>query len=102
MDIGIRTSERDVDALYMLVFVKNEYQLLCEVCSKPYPPRTQHRPICVTVNPVLVSRHTAFRRRFNLRKANWSGYATDVDILVDGVDPTPENYERVVEAIRVK
>ena len=64
-------------------------------------PRTQHRPICVTVNPVLVSRPTAFRRRFNLRKANWSGYATDVDILIDEVDPTPENYERFVEVIRV-
>ena len=36
-----------------------------------------------------------------MRKANWSGYATDVDILVDEVDPTPENYERFVEAIRV-
>ena len=64
-------------------------------------PRTQHHPICVTVNPVLVSRPTAFRRRFNLRKANWSGYATDVDILIDEVDPTPENHERFVEVIRV-
>ena len=44
---------------------------------------------------------TAFRRRFNMRKANWSGYATDIDILIDEVDPTPENYERFVEAIRV-
>ena len=64
-------------------------------------PRTQHRPICVTVNPVLVSRPTAFRRRFNLRKANWSGYATDVDIFIDEVEPTVENYERFVEAICV-
>ena len=64
-------------------------------------PRTQHRPICVTVNPVRVSRSTAFRRRFNLRTENWSGYATDVDILIDEVDPTPENYERFVGAIRV-
>ena len=64
-------------------------------------PRTQHRPICVTVKPVLVSRPTAFRRRFNLRKANWIGYALDVDILIDEVDPTPENYERFVEAIGV-
>ena len=75
-------------------------------------PRIQHRPICVTVNHVLVSRPTAeqflieldisaieeyviiiiitaFRRRFNLRKANWSGYATDVDVLIDEVDPSP-------------
>ena len=64
-------------------------------------PRTQHRPICVTVNHVLVSRPTAFRRRFNLSKANWSGYATNVDILIDEVDPIPENYEWFVEDIRV-
>ena len=60
-------------------------------------PRTEHRPIYVTVNHVLVSRPTAFRRRFNLRKANWSGYATNIDILIDEVDPTPENYERFVK-----
>ena len=70
------------------------------MCVNPIP-HTQHRPICVTVNPMLVSRPTAFRRRFNLRKANWSGYATDVDIHIDEVDPTPDNYERFVEAIRV-
>ena len=64
-------------------------------------PRTQHRPICVTVNHVIVSQPTAFRRRFNLRKASWSGYTTDVDILIDEVDPTPENYEMFVEVIRV-
>ena len=64
-------------------------------------PHTLYRPICVTVNPVLVSPPTAFRRRFNLRKENWSRYATDVDILIDEVDPTPENYERFVEAMRV-
>ena len=63
-------------------------------------PLTQHRPICVTVNHVLVSRPTAFTRRFNLRKQNWSGYATDVDMLIDEVHP-PEIYERFVEAIRV-
>ena len=36
-----------------------------------------------------------------MRKENWSGYATDVDILIDEVDPIPENYERFVEAIHV-
>ena len=64
-------------------------------------PLTQYRPLCDTSNTVLVSRPTAFRRRFNLRKANWSGYAIDVDILIEEVDPTPENYERFVEVIRL-
>ena len=34
-------------------------------------------------------------------KANWSGYATDVDVLIEEVDPTTETYEWFVEAIRV-
>ena len=61
-------------------------------------PSTQHRPICVTV---LVSRPTIFRRRFNQRKADWSGYATDINILIDEDDLTPENNDRFVEAICV-
>ena len=65
-------------------------------------PSTQHCPICVTVNHVLVLRPTAFRRRFNSKKANWSAYAIDIDILIDEVDPTPENYDMYVEAICVK
>ena len=84
-----------------LIFVSSSIDNMCVKSVLNPIPRTQHRPICVTVNPVLVSRPTAFRRRFNLRKANWSGYATDVDILIDEVDPTPENYERFVEVIRV-
>ena len=48
---------------------------------------------------MLVSRPTAFGRCINLRKANWSVYVTYVDILIDEVDSTPENYERFVEAI---
>ena len=55
----------------------------------------------VTVNPVFSSQPTAFRKRFNLRKENWSGYTTDVDILIDEVDPTPENYDGFVEAMRM-
>ena len=50
---------------------------------------------------MLVSRATTFRRLFDLRKVNWTGYATDVDILIEKVDPTPENNERFVEAICV-
>ena len=84
-----------------LIFASSSIDNMCVKSVLNPIPRTQHRPICVTVNHVLVSQPTAFRRRFNLKKANWSGYATDVDIPVDEVDPTPENYERFVEAIRV-
>ena len=84
-----------------LIFASSSIDNMCVKSVLNPIPRTQHRPICVTVNTVLVPRPTAFRRRFNLRKANWSGYATDVDIRIHEVDPTPENTERFVEAICV-
>ena len=84
-----------------LIFASSSIDNMCVKSVLNPIPRTQHRHMCVTVNLVLVSRPTAIRRRFNLRKANWSGYETNVDILVDEVDPTPENYERFVEAIRM-
>ena len=84
-----------------LIFASSNIDNMCVKSVLNSIPRTQHRPICVTVNSVFVSRPTAFRRRFNLRKTNWNRYATDVDILIDEDDPTPENYERFVEAIRV-
>ena len=84
-----------------LIFASSSTDNMCVKSVLNPNLHTQHLPICVTVNPVLVSRPTAFRRRFNLRKANWSGYATDVDILIEEVDPIPETYERFVEVIRV-
>ena len=84
-----------------LIFASSSIDNMCVKSVLNPIPNTQHHPICVTVNPVLVSRSATFRRRFNPRKTNWSGYATDIDTLIDEVDPTPENYDRFVEAIRV-
>ena len=57
-------------------------------------PRTQHRPICVTVHPVIVPQPTPFRRRFNLRKAKWDDVSTDFDEAIEDVEPIPLNYNR--------
>ena len=64
-------------------------------------PHTQHRPICVRVEPVVVPQATPFRRRFNLRKADWIGYATELDKLILDVEPTPANYNHFVERLRM-
>jgi len=84
-----------------LIFASSSIDNMCVKSVLNPIPHTQHRPICITVNPVLVAQPTAFRRRFNLRKANWSGYSTDVDMLIQEVEPTPENHEKFVKAIRV-
>ena len=60
-----------------------------------------NRPICVTVKPVIVPQPTPFRRCFNLRKAHWLGYSTQVDQNINEVDATPECYEKLVGIIRM-
>ena len=74
------------------------------MCEKsvldPIPP-TQHRPICVSVNPVIVAQPNTFRRRFNLKKADWEGFSTDLVSNIEEVDAIPENYERFVEMLRM-
>ena len=50
-------------------------------------PHTQHRSICVSVQPVVVPQPTPFRRRFNFRKADWNGYSTELDNSIEDVEP---------------
>ena len=74
---------------------------MCEKSILDPIPHTQHRPICVTVKPVIVPQPTPFRRRFNLRKTDWLGYSTQVDQNIDEIDATPECYEKFDGIIRI-
>ena len=76
------------DLMFDIINIGN----MCEKSILDPIPHTQHRPICVT--PVTVPPHTPFRRHFNLRKAEWLGYSTQVDQNFDEVDNTPEGYEK--------
>ena len=57
-----------------LIFVSSNILDIREKSVLDSIPRTQHRSICVTVNPVIVSQPTTSRRRFNIKKANWDGF----------------------------
>ena len=84
-----------------LIFASSNIANMCDKSVLEPIPHTQHRPICVRVNPVIVAQPAAFRRRFNLRKADWNGYSTELDTLLEDVDPIPENYGRFIELMRV-
>ena len=84
-----------------LIFVSSNISDMCEKSILDPIPRTQHRPICVTVHPVIVPQPTPFRRRFNLRKAKWDDFSTDFDEAIEEVEPVPENYDRFIGLIRV-
>ena len=48
----------------------------------------QHRPNGARANPVVVAHSTPFRRRLNLRKADWNGYSTELDKIIENfVEP---------------
>ena len=64
-------------------------------------PHTQHRPICARTQPVVVAHPTPFRRRFNVKKPDWDGYSTELDKLIDDVEPFSENYGGYVDKVRV-
>ena len=75
---------------------------MCEKSVLDQIPRTQHRLICVTVNPIIVPQPTTSRRRFNLKKANWDGvFSTEFDAAIEEVNSIPENYGRFIELLRV-
>ena len=44
---------------------------------------------------------TPFRRRFNLRKADWDGYSTELYKLIEDVETILEKYGSFVDKVRV-
>ena len=40
-------------------------------------------------NPVIIAQPTTFRRRFNLKKADWGGFSADLDINIEKVYAIP-------------
>ena len=70
-----------------LIFV---HESIANLCGKSFMwpiPHTQHLPICARANPIVVAHPTPFRRRFNLRKADRNGYLTELDKLIEDVEP---------------
>ena len=80
-----------------LIFVSDSIANMCGKSVMEPITHTQHCPICAHSNPVVVAHPTPFRRHFNLLKADWDGYSTELDKLIEDVEPIPENYGRSVD-----
>lgn len=63
-------------------------------------PRTQHRPIGISVYSDLKTPKIPFKRRFNFKKADWAEYANQLDIKVQNLAATPKNYDTFVECVK--
>uniref|UniRef100_H3AE30 Endonuclease/exonuclease/phosphatase domain-containing protein n=1 Tax=Latimeria chalumnae TaxID=7897 RepID=H3AE30_LATCH len=63
-------------------------------------PHPQHRPITISVIAAITPNLVLMRRHFNFKKADWRGFFEDLDKKVTHTDPTPENYDLFVNALR--
>ena len=84
-----------------LIFASDRIANMCKKSVIDLIPHTQHRPICLSVQPVVVPKPTPFRRRFNIRKADWNGYSSELDNRIEDVEPISSNYNRFVDNVRV-
>ena len=84
-----------------LIFAYDSIANMCKKSVMDPITHTQHRPICVSVQPIVVPQPTPLRRRFNLRKADWNGYLTELNNCIEDVEPIPFNYNCFVENVRV-
>ena len=66
-----------------------------------YPiPRTQHRPITITIRSPVTATHCLFRRRFNLKKANWSKFTNEIDQAIANIPAHSNNYNDFVDLMK--
>ena len=84
-----------------LIFVSERMANMCGKSVMEPIPHTKHRQICARANPVVVAHPIPFRRRFNLRKADLNGYSTELDKLIEDVEPIPGKSGGFVEKVRV-
>ena len=56
-------------------------------------PRSQHRPLSITAQPVISPIASKPIIRFNFRKARWDKFTAELDNKVVSIDPEPDNYD---------
>ncbi|XP_032874732.1 5-hydroxytryptamine receptor 7-like [Amblyraja radiata] len=63
-------------------------------------PHTQHRPITITIRSALQATTVPFRRRFNLRKADWLSFQQEIEDSIPSIPSHPNNYTMFIELLK--
>ncbi|KAG5883390.1 hypothetical protein JTB14_012740 [Gonioctena quinquepunctata] len=50
--------------------------------------------------PVIMPQKVPFKRRFNLRKADWNKFTEEIDEEIRDLPPTPASYDKFISAIK--
>ena len=73
---------------------------MCEKLVLEVIPKTQHRPIAIKIKAAVSPQEVPFRRRYNLKKGDWEGFAESVDMGITDSVLTPDNYGSFVDLIK--
>ena len=79
--------------------ISNIATLVNKLVLEPIP-RT-HRPIGININAAVVPKTVLSQRRFNFTKANWQAFLDEQDDLIEDLEPSPMNYEKVIELVHM-
>ena len=63
-------------------------------------PHTQHRPITITIQSVLQATTVPFRRRFNLRRADWLPFQQEIENSISSIPSHPNNYNMFIDLLK--
>ena len=95
-------TQRETTEIFNSAIWKKGYNpyliFVLDMCVKSvlgHIPRTQHHPICISVNPVIVPQPTTSRRHFNLGRV-----LTEFDSAIEEANSIPENYGWFIELLR--
>ena len=102
-DLSILYNAKDPDTFYHRVWKKGYNPDLAFISSRHFAsftrtvenpiPKSQHRPIAITVKPVLQPLNSNNIPRFNFRKANWDRFTSELENEIGTITPDPKNYE---------
>ena len=66
----------------------------------PSHVHNMHRPITITIRSPVTATHCPFRRRFNLKKANWSKFTNEIDQTIANIPAHPNHYNDFVDLVK--
>ena len=71
------------------------------VKRKVFPnfPRSQHRPVLISMNKSINSIQSLQKPRWNFLKARWNSFADEMDHVIDFIPPNIKNYQRFSELL---
>ena len=83
-----------------LAIVTNNIEGMCQKLVLEPIPKSQHRPIGITVDPIVKPTTVPFKRRFNYRKAKWEKFTVELDQKVKHIKPSAENYDKFTQLVK--